>query len=213
MSSEKLKRANLYFMNTCLLWMMLASIGLSCKKYDTGPPTDPYSTNTFYVSFSEDGNRREYRQTLDNVVNDARSHGTFDVFEEMTVFSKLNSPVYEGVTIDFAKMFSSTPNLTQMDSLFTFQRYSYFGPPTFSQATAIISYTDSNGFTWTTQNTGNAQIGSFVMINYSFAESGTGYRYTVKGTFSCLLYNTSSPTQYKTITNGAFTGKFGYVLN
>jgi hypothetical protein len=193
-----------------LLFLILGAIFICCKKYDTGPPVDPYSSNAFYVSFDDDGVRKEFRQGQNGVVNDAQSLYAFNTYQEMTVFSRKNSSVNENFTIDFARIFYSNPYQMQLDSLFTFQKYTNFGPVTSTEAGAIISHTDEHGFTWSTQNTGNAQIGSYVWIQYSFEEGGVGYRYTVKGTFSCLLYNTSSPGQYKNITNGTFTGKFGF---
>ena len=112
-------------------------------------------------------------------------------------------------SIAFAKIFNSNPYQYQTDSLFTSQRSTYFGVPTSTRAAVIITYIDENGFTWTSQSSGNDQIGSFVNIFYSFPDGGDGYRYTVKGNFNCILYNTSSPGQYKNITNGSFTAKFG----
>ena len=174
------------------------------------PPDGPYDNDEFYVSFYDEGVKKEFRQTKNNVINDARSLYSFDTQLEMSLFYNSSSPVYDNLTISFQKVFPSLPMQYQADSLFTFQRYTYFGPPSLEKAAAVISYTDANGFVWTTQNTGNAQIGSFVNINSSFELGETGYRYTVKGTFTCLLYNTSSPGQYKNITNGSFTAKFGF---
>src|SRR5207237_9824605 len=136
------------------------------------------------------------------VLNNANSQYGFETYHEGSIFYKSNSPVNENFTIDFQKIFYNTPTRVQADSLFTFQRYNYFKQPTSSQAAAVISYTDQNGFTWSTVGGGN-QTGSYVNITYSFEEGGTGYRYTVKGNFYCLLYNTSSPTQYKNITNAS----------
>src|SRR4051812_36893348 len=110
-------RTKICFLHTFLLCLLLATVGVSCKKYDTGPPVDPYASNTFFASFDDNGVRREYRQTVNNVFNDARSTSSFDTYHEASIFIVNNSPVFEGVVIDFARIFKDSPYQYQTDSL------------------------------------------------------------------------------------------------
>jgi hypothetical protein len=173
----------------------------------TGPYR--YAGDEFYVKFRDGGNVKEFREA-GNVVNDARTVYNFDTYQEMSIFSNTGSHVNENFYIAFGKIFYSMPLPAQVDSLYSQSSYTYFGPPAPSLISAVISYTDENGFVWSTQNPNRDQTGSYIYVNSAVPEGDVGYRYTVKGTFFCTLYCSSSPGQYKTISSGEFTAKFSF---
>lgn len=201
-------------MKKLFIALLLCVVFLSCSKQNNGPAADPYASPDFYVKFRDGSNNkdREYRQTINNIVVDANSaRPSTNNYEESCVFYKKNSNTQEGFVISFSKTFYNTPSQYQLDSLFAYGRYTNFSTLTSSGTLATISYVDSSGIEWSTRNTTALdQAGSAVTIASVETSGGPGFRYKVKGTLSCRLYNTSTNTLFKQITNGAFTGKFGF---
>jgi hypothetical protein len=195
-------------MSRLFILIFVCMVLFSCRKEDNKPVEEYYKSADFFVKFKEGSNIREYRQTVGNVIVDAISIPDNNIYREFCRYSKSTSNVQESFTIVFSKIYyTSTPLPEQLDSLFGIRRYTDFGPETSVRAVAAITWIDSNGIQWSTRNTGTNQSGSYVNITYSIPAGGLGYRYTVKGSFFCTLYNNSN--QAKEISSGEFTGKFG----
>src|SRR5690606_8069096 len=111
----------------------------------------------------------------------------------------------EGFSISLSKIFYSNPSQLQTDSLFTIGMYRNFLISTPTNVSVRMKYIDSNGMEWST-DLGSGQTGSYFQIINSEPSAGPGFRYKVRGRFSCTLYNQAFSFHQVT---GEFTCKFG----
>ena len=177
----------------------------SCVKEQSADPATLYTSPDFFAKLNINGTPLHYQQTISGVIADAKSAYIGVEFFEVSTFSKKEpNAANQSFSISLSKIFYATPSNNQTDSLFSIGYYDNFGQSTANEVSVQIEHIDAAGLRWL--STLGPQTGSQLQILSTELSAGPGFRYKVRGRFTCNLYNSTSV--YKQY-SGEFVCKFG----
>lgn len=198
-----------------LMYVIVALIFCSCKKYDTKVNTTPLPE--LKATFS--GNIDGYRVTW-KADSAGYTSNSFIFPENNASDSSFNSYICRiqkpnGNSIEFVReklgYLGTSPTQFDFRNFFLPGNYSYAFTPTNPRAGFAILYTEG-GARYTTKGfTSNQTPGGFRVVSMVDGVNASGvYQVNVVCTFNCILYNEASNTSTKSVTQGEFRGSFVY---